>query len=102
MTFVERRYPEWERKYGKEMADKLRDKYRAMFGDSDLNTKEEVLMAISTVSHHLNKSTGERKYKDMEDIALSMVDDIGKGLTDKSVVDRAIKEAKRRGYKEKI
>ena len=102
MTFVERKYPEWEKKYGKEMADKLRDKYGEMFGDSDLKTKEEVLMAISTVSHHLNKSTGKRKYKDMEDIALSMVDDIGKGLTDKSVVDRAIKEAKRRGYKERI
>lgn len=99
MTFIEKKYPEWVKKYGVEMADRLRQKSADVLGeDAVLDKAEDVLMAISVVADHAHKSTGDRKYKDIEDISLSMVDDMGKGMSDEVVVDRAVSMMEKRGW----
>lgn len=53
MTFIEKRYPEWVKKYGVEMADRLRQKSADILGeDAVLDKAEDVLMAISVVAAH--------------------------------------------------
>ena len=99
MTFIEKRYPEWVKKYGVEMADKLRQKSADILGeDAELDKAEDVLMAISVVADHVHKSTGDRKYKDIEDMSLSMVDNIGKGMSGEAIVDEAVSMMEKRGW----
>lgn len=63
--------------------------------------KEELLMAISAVANKLHGKTGNKRYKDVEDSALNILDVLGKtGGDDNAAVESTVKMLKKRGYKE--
>lgn len=87
---TEAQYRAFERKARRRMLEE--------FGDPAEMDVEELLMAISVVSSRLHDRTGERRYKDGEEIALQMLDGHNAGLDAKTVVARAEKTLRTRGY----